>query len=204
MVRTGRWRGGRRLVHGVLLASSLLWLPGAGCGLFDTREPRTAGSGSSDWVPPTQAEIAVENLQRAFEGGVFTDYQKSLTEGFTFTPDESDVATFQQERPGEDVYGGWNAEVETQTAEAIRTGASELSLTLTFREEELVGVDRLRKYGYVLLVTVGGSVTEYQGEARFTISQIAGGDWAISAWEDVASDPQIPSWGFLKGENRVL
>jgi len=201
----GACRSARGALHFLLLAACLVWLPGAGCDLFSTREPQSGDAGVGEWVPPTRAEIAVENLERAFEGGVFTDYQRSLTEDFTFTPDASDSARLAQERPGEDVYGGWNAVVETQTAEAIRTAASDLSLTLTFLEEQLVGAgDRLRKYEYVLAVTVGGSVTEYQGEAWFTISQITGGDWAIAGWEDVATDPQIPSWGYLKGLNRLL
>jgi hypothetical protein len=192
------------VAHLAVIILSALWLPGAGCGLFETRQPQTGDETAGNWVPPTQAEIAVENLQRAFEGGVISDYQRSLTDDFIFTPDDSDVATFQQERPGEDVYGDWTTQVEVQTAEAIRTGASELSLTLTFLTEELVPTGRLRKYQYVLLVTEAGTTTDYRGEAWFTISQITGGDWAISAWEDVASDPQIQSWGYLKGANRVL
>lgn len=193
-----------RPVKGLALVAMSLWLPGAGCGLFDTREPADGDIEGGTWIPPTRAEIVIENLERAFEAGVFTDYTRALTEDFTFTPDDADVAAFQQERPGEDVYGGWTREVEVQTAEAIRTVASELSLTLTFKEEELVPDGRLRKYDYELLVTAGGSESRYVGEVRFTVTQVAGGDWVISGWEDVALDPQTPSWGFLKGANRLL
>ena len=196
-----------RLVHrvkGFALLAMSLWLPGAGCGLFDTRQPATGDSEGGTWVPPTLAEIAVENLERALEAGIFTDYTRALTEDFSFTPDDADVATYAQERPGEDVYGGWTREVEVQTAEAIRTAATGLDLVLVFKEEELVPDGRLRKYDYDLLVTVGETATQYVGEVRFTITQVAGGDWVISGWEDVASDPQTPSWGFLKGANRLL
>ena len=67
---------------------------------------------------------------------MFTDYQRALTDDFTFKPDERDVTTYEQERPGENVYGGWTAEVETQVAESIWTSATELELTLVFLEEE--------------------------------------------------------------------
>ncbi|MBZ0266955.1 hypothetical protein K8I85_02265 [bacterium] len=193
-----------RAARGLALIGMSLWLPGAGCGLFDTREPVTGDTDSGTWVPPTRAEIVVENLERAFEAGVFTDYQRALTENFTFTPDDTDVATYEQERPGEDVYGSWTREVEALTAEAIRTAADSLDLVLDFKEEELVTEGRLRKYDYQLHVIVGEAVTEYVGEVRFVITQVAGGDWVITGWEDVASDPQTPSWGFLKGANRLL
>lgn len=194
----------RRATWSLALAVVIAGGAGSGCGLFDTRAPITGEGDSGIWVPPTRAEIVVENLERAFEAGVITDYQRALTDDFTFTADESDISTYVQERPGEDVYGSWTTAVEVQTAEAIMTAASELDLTLTFREEELVTEGRLRKYDYVLLVTAGGSVTQYVGEVRFTITQVPGGDWVISGWEDVASDPQIPSWGFLKGAYRLL
>lgn len=193
-----------RVTGGIALIAMSLWLPGAGCGFFDTREPATGDAEGGTWVPPTRAEIAVENLERAFEAGVFTDYQRALTENFSFTPDDADVATYQQERPGDDVYGNWTRAVEVETAEAIRTAADSLDLVLDFKEEELVTEGRLRKYDYQLLVSAGTTVTEYVGEVRFIITQVAGGDWVITGWEDVASDPQTPSWGFLKGANRLL
>ncbi|GJM44240.1 MAG: hypothetical protein DHS20C21_10820 [Gemmatimonadota bacterium] len=182
-----------------------LWLPGAGCGLFDTRDPVIGDTEGGIWIPPTRAEIVVENLERAFEAGVFTDYQRALTEDFLFTPDESDVATYEQERPGEDVFGEWTAEVETNAAESIWTGAGgELELTLTFTTEQLIPEGRLRKYDYTLLVTTSGQAQEYRGEAWFSLTQLTGGDWAIFGWEDVASDSQVPSWGFLKGAQRLF
>jgi len=193
------------IVRWLAMGVMALWLPGAGCGLFDTRDPLVSESDGGIWVAPIRAEILIENLERAFEAGVFTDYQRALTEDFVFIPDGTDVATFEQERPGEDVYGDWTAEVETVTAEIIWTAAGgEVELGLEFLSEQLIPEGRLRKYRYSLLVTEADQVQEYRGEAWFSLTQLTGGDWAIYEWEDVAADPQLPSWGFLKGSQRIL
>ncbi len=176
-----------------------------GCGFFETREATSPDFGDEIWIPPTQAFIVVENLERALEGGVFTDYQRALTETFTFVPDESDVATLQTERPGEAVFEDWDAEVDTETAQEISGSADSIELEFTFLEpEELLPDGRLRKYDYVLRLVREGGSAEYEGQAWFTIAEQPGGEWLIESWEDVKTEPTLSTWGLLKGQFRIL
>lgn len=198
---------GRRWVFRIRLGclAVALSVAASGCDLFETRQPLVVGDDSGIWIPPTLAEIVVENLERALEAGVFSDYQRAFAGEFEFVPDDSDLASYLQIRPGQAVYAAWDAEVETVTAESIFSSADELDLVFVFREEQLPpGGGRLRKYDYTLTLEVGETVRRYEGQAWFTIRQVGGSDWFITGWEDVITDPDTDSWGFLKGDHRVL
>jgi hypothetical protein len=186
-----------------VLALASLYLPGAGCNLFSTRDPDVSEDVLSIWEPPVSPEIVVRNLENALESATFNNYRRALTEDFAFLPDDGDVFTMQLERPGEDVYENWDRDVETSTAEIIRNAVPELRLDLTVLVEELEGQGRLRKYSYVLTLGEGDGDEEYRGEAWFRIRQEPSGEWLIYGWED-KSVPGASSWGLLKGRSRVV
>lgn len=188
------------------LAVGLLLLAGTGgCGFFETRDATAPDAGNETWIPPTQAFIVVDNLERSFEAGVFTDYGRSLTETFVFVPDKTDVAALETQRPGEAVYEDWDADAETETAQEIASDVNSVELDLEFLEpEELLPEGRLRKYNYSLRLVREDTTEEFVGQAWFTIVQQPGGDWLIDHWEDVKTDATLPTWGLLKGQSRVL
>lgn len=194
-------RRGMEFAWGALAA---MFLTGAGCDLFQTREPGNGDSGNTVWTPPTTPEIVVQNLELALEGGIFGDYVRAFTDDFTFTPDGADVVQLSIERPGEAVYDGWTKDVETQVAETIRSGATSLELELTFLSEQILAEGRLQKYDYTLTRSRPTSVDVYQGQAWFEIRQGSNGDWLIFSWEDVITPRTVESWGRLKGRNRSL
>lgn len=169
-----------------------------GCDALSPRVPEPPDEGSSEWVPPTQPAIAVQNLKNTFELGEFGDYARGFTEDFVFLPDPADVAGMETERPGEFVYLDWTKDVEVEVAEAIRTGQP-LTLDLEFVEESLENDGRLRKYDYVL--TLSGVTEEYRGQAWFRIRQEANLDWLIFQWQDVP-ETGFTTWGRLKGRSR--
>ena len=186
-----------------LVLVAALYLPGAGC-LLSTRTAERGEGGGSVWVPPTSPEIVVQNLQAALEAGIFGDYTRAFTDDFAFEPDGADVVQLSIERPGEDVFADWTRDVETQVAEAISGGATEVTLGLTLLTEQLVDEGRLQKYMYTLTVVRGGAPQVYQGQAWFVIRQEATGDWLIAHWLDVITPDTVESWGRLKGRNRQL
>ncbi len=194
----------RRAARLALILFAAMFLPGAGCNLFETREPE-GGSGSINiWVPPTRPEIIVQNLLAALEAGSFGDYQRAFAPDFDFVPDGTDMAQLQIERPGEEVYAGWNKDVETQVAESIYGTARSLDLRLVFFQEQLLQEGRLHKYDYTLTLETTSGVNVYQGQAWFTIVQQFNGDWLIAGWQDVITPQTVESWGRLKGRNRQL
>jgi hypothetical protein len=194
----------RRWLELALLALGATFLPGAGCGLFDTREPDTASGGNTVWTPPTSTEIVVQNLQLALEAAIFGDYNRAFLDDFVFVPDPSDVVQLSIERPGEPVYSGWTKDVETQTAENYRTTATSLDLQFTFLSEQVLPEGRLHKYDYTLTLTLPTAVEVYKGQAWFEIHQAPSGDWYIARWEDYITPSTVESWGRLKGRNRTL
>jgi hypothetical protein len=191
--RPSRWRP-------AWLLAAAPFLLCADCGFFATREPPPVEQGSEGiWQPPTTARIVVENLERALEAPSFSDYERALTEDFTFRPDDADVVQLEIERPG-GLFEGWDREVERETAEAISQSADSLALEMELFEETPIGATRLIKYRYTLTLIRSGGTTVYQGEAWFQIRQEVG-DWLIYDWEDVAGT-QATSWGLLKGRSR--
>jgi hypothetical protein len=194
----------RRCAARFLLLLGAAFFAGAGCDLFGVRDSEGGSGGTNVWVPPTRPEIIVQNLVAALEVGSFGDYQRAFAPDFEFVPDGTDVTQMQIERPGEPVYDGWNKDVETQVAEAIRGSAQTLDLRTSFFEEQLVDEGRLHKYEYTLTLENAGGVNVYQGEAWFTIVQQTNGDWLIAGWQDIITPNTVESWGRLKGRNRQL
>ncbi len=188
----------------LILVVAALVLPGAGCNLFETREPVISTGSGSQWERPISPSIIVKNLESAFEGGTFNDYERALTEDFVFVPDDSDVfAMDTTERPGEDAYADWDREIETITAETIALAADSVSVDLEiFSEDSESDGRRLLKYHYDLGTFTNGEVTHYLGDVWFRIRQEANGEWFIQEWTDVSLVEGAVSWGRLKGRSR--
>lgn len=190
-------------VRTAFLAPLLLVLA-SGCDLFATRQPIVESAEQSLWTPPTEPEIVVTNLELAFEIGNFNDYQRALTEDFTFRPDNSDVVQLDLEYPGQDVFADWTREVEVATAQTIWNAADSVFVDFTQFDDDLGQTVRLLKYDYVLtLRTAGQEDSIWEGQAWFTTVQQPNGEWLIQDWEDVASSASRESWGRLKGRNRT-
>ena len=54
-----------RLLRSSLLLLAVLYLPGAGCNLFETRKPDVSSDILSIWEPPTSPAIVVRNLENS-------------------------------------------------------------------------------------------------------------------------------------------
>lgn len=191
-----------RLRGFVLAVTSALFLPG-GCDLFQTRDPIIATGEDSIWVQPTEPEIVVENLRRAFEEAIFNDYLRTFTDDFSFVPDASDVLQLEVDFPGQPIFDGWDRTVETDVAETIRGSADSLRVDLGEPEREDLPEGVLLKYEYVLGVFADADSTFYEGEAWF-LTRSSSGEYRIAEWTDIASSPTRASWGLLKGRNRLL
>ncbi|MEZ5063294.1 MAG: hypothetical protein R3B81_01080 [bacterium] len=174
-----------------------------GCDYFQPRTPEEGDSGSA-WVTPLIPGQIVQNLRSAIELENFADYQRVFTEDFTFTPDPTDVATLAVERPGESVFDGWTVDVESTVMEQVVSAADSVRVDLTLFEEQPSGSTTLVKYTYALRVFLNAAVTEYQGEAWFSVRQTGNGEWYVYGWQDVVTTDTVQSWGLLKGRTRSL
>lgn len=178
-----------------------LALVGGGCDLFATRAPVVESAQESLWTSPTSPEIVVTNLELAFEIGNYNDYQRALTEDFTFQPDAADVAQLDIEFPGQAIFDGWDRAEEVQVAQTIGDAADSVAVDFVQFDDDLGQTVRLLKYRYVLTVSNPAGDAVFEGEAWFQIAQQDNGEWLIQAWEDVASSTTNDSWGLLKGRN---
>jgi hypothetical protein len=186
----------------IALAAALL--AAAGCDTFEPRKPVISTGEGSQWERPISPEIIVQNLEIAFESGIFNDYQRAMTEDFAFMPDDADRSDMDTSvRPGEEIYVDWTREVESVTAEAIALSADSLDVTFDFYTEdsEADGLRR-QKYHYDLVLYSGGEETHYLGDAFFGISRQPNGEWFIKEWEDVRTTEGVNTWGYLKGLSR--
>jgi hypothetical protein len=186
---------------GWFLGCALFVLLFAGCGAFDTRNPIIGTGQISRWEPPTSPEIIVRNLEVALEDGNFNDYQRALTSDFVFHPDAADSFEIELNRPG--AFANWNRDVEVQTAQTIETSADSLRLTVSPPTQEIVGDDRLLKQTYILTLEKVTGEESFEGEAWLWTRQVAG-EWFIYRWRDIRTSEDLRSWGFLKGDRRLL
>ena len=60
------------------------------CDLFKTRTPAEPSQESSNYIPPTDPSLVVQNMISAFQDGNTVNYTKSFSDGsFIFTPSAS-------------------------------------------------------------------------------------------------------------------
>ena len=168
-----------RIALALTLVAPLL----AGCDLFSTRTPSAAEGGDSVWLTPVSPQTIVENLRASFQAGNFGDYERTMTEDFVFVPDESDVFDIELVRPGEEVFAGWNKQVETSTAEVIFGSVAELR------------VERLRPTAMVL-----GLFEDWAGALGEVT--LARGDTLVLATDGILEVPGTSGEEF--GEARLL
>lgn len=195
---------GRRRYHpqGVL---ALLVLIGAGCGLFEPRDPRTATP-----IPQERCRVrsvpdsVVENIRVHYGRG--TDcYAAQVDAGFQFYPDIQD--SLQRDNPPTpNPFDGWNHDVEVGVSQTISTRADTV---LVFFDSEYAArstttnpTRETRYYNYHLLVIQPSDTTRYQGQAEMTFIQRTT-DFTLESFRDHRDGSVYPTWGSLRADQRL-
>jgi hypothetical protein len=170
------------------------------CDLFKTRTPEEPSQQSSNYVPPTDASLVLQNMVNAFKDRDVVNYSKSFSEAsFSFEP-----ATSARTRYG-GVFMTWDKTKEQQYFENVKNSLQQNStMTLEFIPLTSTNYQDSCEIGTSYHLNVPHTRTTvakyFTGQSQFTIirdPQI--GYWYISRWVDVAVNPSDSTWSDLKG-----
>lgn len=198
------------------LLVALAWLTAGGTGcFFDPREPEASvpiDTSGTRWRPASTPMILVNNIVVTFVDQQIDFYRRSFRDDFAFIADPLDATDLAQQ--GRFPYLNYGREAEEQVAQILFSDHDEIRLKFTdlsppyFVSSE--DTAEVRKNYVLTLVDIdsldGGGVTAdsavYEGVLSLFMRDEAN-EWALYRWEDRrGGNPQIDSWGLLRGLTR--
>ena len=170
------------------------------CDLFKTRTPAEPSQQSSNYIPPTDASLVLQNMVNAFQDRDAVNYSKSFSEtSFSFEP-----ATSARTRYGGELMN-WDKTKEQQYFENVKNSLQQnTNVTLEFVPMTSTNFPDSCEIGTAYHLNVPHTRTAvakvFTGQSQFTIirdPQI--GYWYIRRWVDIGVNPSDSTWSDLKG-----
>lgn len=185
----------------------LLILAGlSSCDLFTTRQPEEPDTGSSIYMPPTDASKVIFNLTNAIIEKNADNYEKcfsnpdSVNSGFQFIPSAEAIAAYSG------TFETWDIDSEVNAFRSMFSKLNEETspiIILPLYSDVPYGPDSVL-YTADYIIEINHSIinipTKFSGTAQMTIIKDNSGLYSISTWYD--TDPPVEdstkSWSFLK------
>jgi len=176
------------------------------CDLFQTRPPEGPDQSKSNYTPPSQYDILIQNIIYSFADKNTDNYRKSFelvddltSNTFAFIPSSSAQVAYQG------IWDGWDVQAEEQYFNNIKTTVpDELPMTLTLSMDpasfSVLSVDSV-KYSSRYSISIPQRTSDplnYQGNVELTLVRDSRQIWVIYYWKDYAIGDS-PSWSDLKG-----
>jgi len=173
----------------------------AGC-LFEPRDPEPPGNNQIDYLPATDTDNVLENLQRAIGALDPNGYERMLSSDFAYEPDGGALANY----PDVD-WERWDSDQEVAFMAGFLSNV--VGVTADLKAEEFGDIpgpsEAELRYVYALTVTeIGDSEVKYRAQATLEF-RIDGTEWRLSRWidEQGETDPEsnalLPSLGQRRG-----
>jgi hypothetical protein len=182
----------------VLFIGAALSLSVISCDLFKTRTPAEPSQQSSNYIPPTDPSLVLQNMISSFQDGNAVNYAKSFSgTSFNFTP-----STSAKNKYGVD-WVTWTKTQEQQCFEKILNHVSNnLKIVLSF--ESFIptynsNTSQVETIYHVMLPLDAGVAKKFNGRVQYTLAQDQSGLWYINQWVDVGSNVSDSTWSDLKG-----
>jgi hypothetical protein len=177
------------IVIGIALCFNLM-----SCDLFKTRTPEEPSQQSSNYVPPTEPSLVLQNMVSEFQGGDAVHYKNSFSDAFSFTPSTSAQGKYGIE------WTAWNSTQEQTYFKNLFVHFNNASIILTFESISPIQINsttyQVETTYSLTLPTETGIIKRFNGQVQFTLVQDPSGSWSINRWVDVGSDS---TWSDLKG-----
>ena len=175
------------------------------CDLFQTRPPEGPDQTKSNYTPPDQAKILIQNMINSFFDKNTDNYRKSFesisgltNNNFTFIPSSSAQIAYQG------IWDNWDVQSEAQYFNSIKnTVPDELPMRLSLSTEDaslsiLGDSARYTSYYTISIPQINSENLFYEGNVEFTMVRDSRQIWIINYWKDNAIGDS-PSWSDLKG-----
>ena len=177
---------------GIILCFSLI-----SCDLFKTRTPEEPSQQSSNYVPPTDVSLVLQNMVNAFQDGNAVNYAKSFSDAsFNFIP-----STNVKNKYGID-WTAWNKTQEQQCFEKIINRFSNNSRVVlmfdSYTPTYNSNISQVETAYHLILPVEAGAVMKFNGQVQYTLTQVSG-LWYINQWVDVSVNVSDSTWSDLKG-----
>jgi len=181
------------LCIGIMLCFSLI-----SCDLFKTRTPAEPSQQSSNYIPPTDPSLVLQNMTNAFQDGNAVNYAKSFSgTSFTFTP-----STNARNKYGID-WTTWTKTQEQQCLEKILNHfTNNARVVLAFDSYTPAynnTTSQVETDYHLTLPIIAGVAKKFNGRVQYTLAQDQSGLWYINQWVDVSTTNADSTWSDLKG-----
>ena len=197
----------RRMVF--LSTASLIagWLMlGAGCNLFEPRDPEPPTQTSDSFIPPTDPDVVIENLQNAIAQKNSVNYVRCFADPsrtarpFQFSPSPDAGSRYAS------VFANWTVDQEKVYFQNLVARASGKvnaysNLLLTHRVVTLTADSAIQSYDYTLTFEHSDPSfpTVATGNLQFVLGLDNNNAWVIYRWSDFKTTGDV-QWSHFKGK----
>ncbi len=184
-----------------LLAALLLF----SCNIFQTRTPEPPQQGRSDFLPPTQPDIVVENLVNSISDRNVNNYISCFSDPssgarpFTFLPSPNAASQYRA------IFQDWTVSSEqSYFNNLISQSPTSSSSALVLSNVQLVLGSDSAYYSanYTLLWPnkLASNLQDVRGNLQFYIGVNPSGSWSIYRWVDSGTSDTSKTWSDLKAQ----
>jgi hypothetical protein len=191
---------------GAAAAALFLTLGLAACGLFQTRTPEAPTQPSDSFIPATDADAVVQNLQSAIAEKSSVNYVRCLADAshakqpYVFVPSATAAATYAG------IFAHWTVDDERQyfqnlVARTAGKPSAFSNLVLAHKTILLSGDSTVVSYDYTF--TFEHNDPSFPTVATGTMQLVMGPDntnaWVIYRWTDYKTTSDV-TWSHFKGK----
>ena len=187
-----------------VLASWLIL--GSGCNLFEPRDPEAPTQSSDSFIPPTDPDIVIENLQNAIAQKNSVNYVRCFADPsqsvrlFQFSPSPDAGSRYAS------VFAYWSIDQEKAyfqnlVARAAGKVNAYSNLLLTHRVATVTGDSAVESYDYTFTFehTDPSFPTVAIGNLQFVLGLDNNNAWVIYRWSDFKTTSDV-TWSHFKGK----
>jgi hypothetical protein len=169
------------------------------CDLFKTRTPDEPSQQSSNYIPPTDPTLVLQNMVNEFQDLDAFHYNQSFSKtSFSFEP-----ATSARTRYGGELLNWDQTKEEDYFNNVIKNLQPNSKVTLVFTPMTSTNFPDSCEIGTAYYLNVPHTKAHvarvFTGQSQFTMIRDPQGNWHISRWVDVGVNPSDSTWSDLKG-----
>ena len=171
-----------------------------GCGIFETRDPEEPQNIRSTFIPPTSADIVIDNISYSLQEKNSENYNKCFSsQYFQFVPDSRSQLLYEQ------IFIGWNKQDEKHYLEnmiAAQEGGSSTSV-LFLDNERLTQLSSdsasfQADYIFVFQHNKANLPKSSKGRLNLTIATDDDALFYVRRWEDFRQNDTDFTWSEFK------
>lgn len=176
-----------------------------GCGIFETRTPEPPSQTSSGFIPPTTANIVLDNLINSIQERNTDNYIRCFVDTAVSDKRFSFVPTQEAQSQYAAVFSSWALSSERAYFENLKSHTPASSTTLLAlnngKFESTQSDSAIYSASYLLIFqhNVSGIPQESRGNLQFYLAPDRRGFWVIYRWIDIKTGSDF-SWSEMKGK----